>query len=141
MFTNRLFEQMDRLFGPAGFDSPDLSPPAYPPLSVWEDEDALYVESEIPGLAAEDIGVSVTDGDKLTISAERAPSAGSGEWLYQECMYGEFSRTITLPVTVDPNAVEANYEAGVLTVTLRKVESVKPRRIAVKAVLPALAAA
>ncbi|OWK35198.1 hypothetical protein FRUB_10040 [Fimbriiglobus ruber] len=56
-------------------------------------------------------------------------------------MYGEFSRTITLPVTVDPNAVEANYEAGVLTVTLRKVESVKPRRIAVKAVLPALAAA
>jgi len=144
MFANRLFEQMDRLFGPAGFDSPDLSPPApaYPPLSVWEDEDALYVEAEAPGLKAEDIGVSVADGDRLTISAERTPPANDrGAWLYQECGYGAFARTITLPVAVDPDAVEAKYEAGVLTITLRKAESTKPRRIAVKAELPALAAA
>jgi HSP20 family protein len=141
MFANRLFEQMDRLFGPVGFDSPDLSPPAYPPLGVWEDGDALYVEAEAPGLKAEDIGVSVADGDQLTISAERVPPTDGGGWLYQECGYGEFSRTITLPVAVDPDAVEAKYEAGVLTIMLRKVEAAKPRRIAVKAERPALAAA
>jgi HSP20 family protein len=144
MFANRLFEQMDRLFRPDGFDSPDLSPmvPAYPPLSVWEDEDALYVEAEAPGLKAEDIGVSVADGDQLTISAERIPPMNDrGTCLYQERGYGEFARTITLPVAVDPDAVEAKYEAGVLTVTLRKAETVKLRRIAVKAELPALAGA
>ena len=144
MFANRLFEQMDRLFGPAGFDSPGLSPsaPAYPPLSVWEDENAVYVEAEAPGLTAEDIAVSVAEGDQLTISAERTPPAiDRGAWLYQERQYGEFSRTITLPVSVDPDAVEAKYEAGVLTVTLRKAESTKVRRIAVKAETPALAAA
>lgn len=144
MFANRLFEQMDRLFGPAGLDSPDLSPmvPAYPPLSVWEDEDALYVEAEAPGLKAEDIGVSVADGDQLTISAERTPPMNDrGTCLYQERGYGEFARTITLPVAVNPDAVEAKYEAGVLTIALRKAETVKPRRIAVKAELPALAGA
>ncbi|VTR91629.1 Heat shock protein, HSP20 OS=Rhodopirellula maiorica SM1 GN=RMSM_05792 PE=3 SV=1: HSP20 [Gemmata massiliana] len=144
MFANRLFEHMDRLFGPLGFDGPSLSPPApaYPPLSVWEDADALYVEAEAPGLTAEDIGVSVADGDRLTISAERpAPPNEDGAWLYQECGYGAFSRTITLPVAVNPDAVEAKYETGVLTVTLRKAEAAKPRRIAVKAERPALAGA
>ncbi|VTR92777.1 Heat shock protein, HSP20 OS=Rhodopirellula maiorica SM1 GN=RMSM_05792 PE=3 SV=1: HSP20 [Gemmata massiliana] len=144
MFTNRLFEHMDRLFGPSGFDRPAPLPSAraYPPLSMWEDESALYVEAEAPGLKAEDIGVSVADGDRLTISAERpAPPNEGGAWLYQECGYGAFSRTITLPVAVNPDAVEAKYEAGVLTVTLRKAAAAAPRRIAVKAEVPALVAA
>ena len=141
MFANRLFEQMDRLFGPAGFDRPDWpsAVPAYPPLSVWEDENALYVEAEVPGLKAEDIGVSVADGDQLTISAQRTPPASDhGVWLYQERGYGAFSRTITLPGAVNSDAVEARYDAGILTITLRKTEATKPRRIAVKAPKPEL---
>jgi len=144
MFANRMFEHMDRLFSSLGFDAPEMSAPApaYPPLSVWEDADALYVEAEAPGLKAEDIGVSVADGDQLTIAAERTPPATDrGSWLYQERGYGAFSRTITLPVAVNPDAVEARYEAGVLTITLRKSEALKPRRIAVKAETPALASA
>lgn len=134
MFANRLFEQMDRLFGPAGFGSVDLSRTAHPPLSVWEDTDALYVEVEAAGLTAEDIGVSVADGDQLTISAERNPPPNNrGEWLFQECGYGEFSRTITLPAAVDPDEIEARYDAGVLVIALRKAAAAKPRRIAVKA--------
>jgi len=143
MIMNRIFDQMDRLLGPLGFDGPDLTTPepAYPPLSVWEDEDALYVEAEIPGVKLDEIGVSVADGDQLTIAGERN-SAGPDRaaYLYQERGYGEFSRTITLPVAVNPDAVEAKYEAGVLTVTLRKSEALKPRRIAVKAAEPVLAA-
>ena len=144
MFANRLFDQMDRLFGPLGFDGPDLSPqaPAYPPLSVWEDENTLYVEAEIPGMKLDDIGVSVADGDQLTIAGERHPTGlDRAAYLYQECGYGEFTRTITLPVEVNPDAVEAKYEAGVLTVALRKSEALKPRRIAVQAAMPALAGA
>jgi len=144
MITNRLFDQMDRLFGPLGFDGPDLSPPApaYPLLSVWEDEDTLYVEAEIPGTKLEGIGVSVAEGDQLTIVGERNPALPDGAaYLHQERGYGEFARTITLPVAVDPDAVEARYDAGVLTVTLRKSEALKPRRIAVKAAEPVLAAA
>jgi HSP20 family protein len=144
MITNRIFDQMDRLFGPLGFDDPDLSPlaPAYPPLSVWEDEDALYVEVEIPGTKLDDIGVSVADRDQLTIAGERNPSGPErAAYLHQERGYGAFARTITLPVAVDPDAVEARYEAGVLTVTLRKSEALKPRRIAVKAAEPVLTAA
>jgi len=144
MITNRLFDQMDRLFGSLGFDGPDLSPqvPAYPPLNVWEDEDALYLEAEIPGMKLDDIGVSVADGDQLTIAGERNPTGSDrAAYLHQERGYGEFARTITLPVVVDPDAVEARYEAGVLTVTLRKSEALKPRRITVKAAEPVLAAA
>jgi len=144
MITNRLFDHMDRLFGPLGFDGPDLAPPdpAYPPLSVWEDEDALYVEAEIPGVKLEDIGVSVADGDQLTLAGERNPMAPDrAAYLHQERGYGEFDRTITLPTAVDPDAVEAKYAAGVLTVTLRKSEALKPRRIAVRAAEPVLVAA
>jgi len=144
MFANRMFDQMDRLFGPLGFDGPDLSPqaPAYPPLSVWEDEDTLYVEAEVPGMKLDDIGVSVAEGDQLTIAGRRNSSGPErAAYLHQERGYGEFARTITLPVAVNPDAVEAKYDAGVLTVTLRKSEAIKPRRIAVKAAEPALAAA
>ena len=54
----------------------------------------------------------------------------------QECGYGRFSRTVTLPTPVDPDAVEARYEAGVLTLTLPKGAAAKPKRIAVRAADP-----
>lgn len=137
MWTNRLFEQMDRLFGPIGFDSPQAFPAPYPPLNVWEDEDNLYVEAELPGLKPEDIDVSVTERDQLTITAQRTPNAPEGAWLRQECGYGRFSRTITLPAEVNADAVEAGCDAGVLTITLPKMEQAKPKKIAVKASGPA----
>lgn len=142
MWTNRLFEQMDRLFGPIGFDSPQAFPTPYPPLNVWEDEDNLYVEAELPGLKPEDIDVSVTERDQLTITAQRTPNGPEGStWLRQECGYGRFSRTITLPAEVDAEAVEAGSDAGVLIITLPKMEQAKPKKIAVKAGAPALSAA
>jgi HSP20 family protein len=138
MWTNRLFEQMDRLFGPIGFDSPQAFPAPYPPLNVWEDEDNLYIEAELPGLKPEDIDVSVAEGDQLTIAAQRTPNAPEGgAWLRQECGYGRFSRTITLPAEVNAEAVEASSEAGVLTITLPKMEEAKPKKVAVKASGPA----
>lgn len=68
MFANRLIEQMDRLFGPVGFDAP-----AYPPFNVWEDHDHYCVDCELPGLQLDDIRVSVAEGNQLTIAGERTP--------------------------------------------------------------------
>lgn len=134
MWTNRIFEQMDRLFGPIGFDSPQAFPAPYPALNVWEDEDNLYVEAELPGLKPEDIDVSVTERDQLTITAQRTPnSPEGGAWLRQEGGYGRFSRTVTLPAEVNAEGVQASSEAGVLTITLPKMEQAKPKKIAVKA--------
>lgn len=142
MWTNRVFEQMDRLFGPIGFDAaaPATRPAAYPPLNVWEDDDNLYVEAELPGLSADAIDVAVADGDQLTVAGERTPCGpAGGVWLRQECGYGRFARTVTLPTMVDPDGVEARYEAGVLTLTLPKSAAARPKRIEVKpaAALPA----
>ena len=110
----------------------------FPPLNAWEDDDNLYVEAELPGLKPEDIDVTVTEGDQLTISGERRPCAPEGGGrLRQECGYGRFTRTITLPAEVDADAVEANYEAGVLTLTLPKMEEAKPKKITVRAAGPA----
>jgi HSP20 family protein len=137
MWTNRIFEQMDRLFGPNGFEGAQPFPrvSAYPPLNVWEDDDNLYVEAELPGLKPDGIDVAVTEGDQLSIAGTRTPGAPEGStWLRQECGYGRFTRTITLPTEVDADEVEATYEAGVLTLTLPKMEQAKPKKIAVKAI-------
>jgi HSP20 family protein len=128
MFANRLIEQMDRVFGPVGYDSPP-----YPSLNIWEDKDNFYVESELPGLKLEDIQVSVAEGNQLTIAGERTRhNTENTSWIRHESAYGKFSRVISLPAAVDSNKVAANYEAGVLTLTLPKSEAAKPRRIAVK---------
>jgi HSP20 family protein len=138
MLMNRMLEQMDRLFGPIGFDGAARMAPPYPPLSVWGDDDHLYVEAELPGLTREDLDVAVAEGDQLTIAGVRKPCGPeNGSWLRQECWYGRFSRTVTLPTAVNPDAVEARYEAGVLSLTLPKSEAAKPKRIAVKGAGPA----
>lgn len=130
MFANRLFDHMDRLYGPVGFDAP---PAAYPPLNVWEDADAYHIESEIPGLKLDDIHVSVAEGDQLTIAGERKPAAeGNATWLRQECGTGGFARVIRLPAAVDADKVEATYRNGVLELSLPKTERAKWKKIAVR---------
>lgn len=140
MWTNRIFDEMDRVFGPVGFDTAP-APAAYPLLNVWEDDDQFLVEAEMPGLKLEDIDITVTERDRLTIAGERKPDADDGRvWHSQECGYGRFSRTVRLPAMVEPDRVDARYEAGILRLSVPKHEAAKPRRIRVKpAELPAVA--
>ena len=132
MLTNRIFDEMNRLFDAAVADT-FAAPAAYPPMNLWEDDDNFYAEAEMPGLKLDDIQITVTQGDQLTISGERKPHADDNcAWHRQECGYGRFTRTVTLPAIVDVDKIEAGYDAGVLTLTLPKSEKAKPRRIAVK---------
>ncbi|MBN9169803.1 MAG: Hsp20/alpha crystallin family protein [Microbacterium sp.] len=104
------------------------------PLNVWQDENAIYVEGDLPGVDRATLEVTVTEGDKLAIHAQRpAPEKVEGvTWLRRERASGRFSRVLALPFPVDSEKVEATYTNGVLKVTLPKSAAVKPRTIPVK---------
>jgi HSP20 family protein len=125
---NHLFDRWSgegrRFFGLGG----------YPAVNVWEDNDAVLVEAELPGLDLKDLEIFVVGGNQLTIKGERKPvTVEKGLWHRQERGHGAFNRVLTLPFAVDPDKVDAKFENGVLTVRLAKHESAKPRKIAIKA--------
>lgn len=108
----------------------------YPGINLWEDGDVAYVEAELPGLGMDDIEIYVT-GNELTIAGQRRIDKPEGASFYrQERPSGRFSRTLTLPWEIEADKVEAKLRDGVLTVSLPKCESCKPKKIQVKA-LPA----
>lgn len=107
--------------------------PSFPALNVWENEESLFVEAELPGLTMNDIEITVV-GEELSIKGERrpCPSCEQATFHRQERGMGSFSRFVTLPVGVDAERVEAVLRDGVLTITLPKAAEAKPRRIQVK---------
>jgi HSP20 family protein len=129
---NRLSREMDRLFSRGG-NGGVMGVGTFPALNVWEDDDNLYTEAELPGFCMEDMEIYVT-GNQLTIKGERKPPQhDGGTWHRQECGYGKFSRMVELPGDINGENVSAEFKNGVLKVTLPKSEAVKPRRIEVKA--------
>jgi HSP20 family protein len=108
-------------------------PAAYPPVNVWDDDENLYLEAELPGVTREDLDITLTDGNRLTLKGQRKPAAvGQTTWHRQERSFGSFSRTLALPVLVDADRVEAHFALGGLRVQLPKSPKAKPRRIEVK---------
>jgi HSP20 family protein len=107
--------------------------PAAPALTLWEDENAVHAEADLPGLDPAKIEVTVNEGNQLTIQGERpATEAPGAVWVRQERPFGKFVRSITLPALVDADRVEAKYDNGVLRLTLPKHEAARPRKIIVK---------
>ena len=131
---NRLRNEMDRLFGRYGAAAPRRNGATeYPPVNLWEDDDNLYVEAEVPGFELDDLEMYVTGANQLSIKGERKqPQTEGGTWHRQERGFGSFSRMIELPGSVDSDKVSATFKLGVLTISLPKSEDVKPRRIEVK---------
>jgi HSP20 family protein len=131
---NRFHNEMNQLFGRFGVANGRNRQPGGPALNVWEDENAVYVETDLPGVPADKLDVSVTEGNQLTIQGERpAPEVANAVWHRQERGSGTFTRAVTLPTLVNADKVEARFEQGVLKLTLPKAEAAKPRKIAVKA--------
>lgn len=131
---NRLRDEMDRLFGRFGANGPrPFGANVYPAVNLWEDDNSLYVEAELPGFELNELEIYVTGGNQLTVKGERKqPELPSGTWHREERGFGSFSRMIELPNRVDSDKVSAEFKHGVLTVTLPKSAEVKPRRIEVK---------
>jgi HSP20 family protein len=103
-------------------------------LDVAEKDDAFLVTASVPGLKPDDLDITITD-NVLTIKGETKSDETIEEEQYhlRERRFGSFGRSISLPVTVDADNVEANYEDGILTLTLPKAEEARPHRIAIKA--------
>jgi HSP20 family protein len=130
---NRLQGEVDRLLGRWGVEMPRALAP-FPPVNVWEDGEAFYVEAELPGLKQDQVHVAVTNRSELTLQGERQPEeAAGGSWHRRERGFGKFQRVLTLPGPVDAEKVEARLEQGVLRLRLPKAEEARPRRIEVKA--------
>ena len=104
-------------------------------VDVYETADKLVVKARTAGISKSDLDVSISD-NILTISG--ILSGGEEEqttkWHIQECYWGEFSRTIALPVPVreDENSVKAELKDGVLTITFEKEKTEAPKRIAIQ---------
>jgi HSP20 family protein len=133
-----LREAMDRLFEKsvirprAGW----LAPAGAESLAVdmYETDEEVVVKTAVPGIKSEDIDVSIT-GDVLTIKGETKAEekVEKANYIRQERRYGVFSRSLSLPSTVVADKATAEFENGVLILTLPKAEEVKPKTIQVKA--------
>jgi len=104
-----------------------------PPVDVFEEADNIRISAEIPGVRPEDLKISL-EGNLLTIhGTKQQETEEKTERVHRyERTYGAFERSFTLPASVEPNDIKANYAHGVLTVTLPKSERAKPRQIEVE---------
>jgi HSP20 family protein len=127
--VNRLSTMFDRFFNDDIFRPLATSTLAAVPLSMWEDEDRLYVEVDAPGMTEKDIDVCVHAGDLVIRGERRSERQGKG---YDTRSYGKFEQRISLPATIKTERVDAKLANGVLSLAFVKNEEAKPRRIALK---------
>jgi len=133
--TVSLRDAMNRLFEES-FIRPSTRPTldTVPAVDVVETKDEVVVKAAVPGIKPEDIDISVT-GELLTIKGEfKSETKSDGASIIrQERRFGTFERALSLPTQVVADKAKAEFENGVLTLTLPKAEEVKPKTIKVKA--------
>ena len=123
---NRLFEPFARF---ATADEDLVSGTWAPPVDVAETQDKILVRAEVPGIKQEDISIEFENG-LLTLRGERKLEKTEGvTWHRVERIYGNFSRSFTLPRTVDPERIAATYREGILEIEVPKREEAKPKHI------------
>jgi HSP20 family protein len=103
-----------------------------PAMDLVEADEHFVLKADLPGLAEGDVSLEVRD-NALTISGERKAEHESRErgWYRVERSFGSFSRSLSLPDGIDPDAITASFDRGVLSVTIPKPEQRKPRRISI----------
>jgi HSP20 family protein len=127
---NRLFEDLmpTTRMGEEEFNTGTF----YPAVDIYEGEKEITLKAELPGIDKKDVHVDINDG-VITLRGERKIEKENKKENYHrvERSYGIFNRSFTLPTTVDPGKVKANYKDGVLSVTLPRKEEAKPKSIPV----------
>lgn len=128
--TNQLLE--DSFVRPSrGWGRGSAEQPYQLPLDVYTTPEEIVVSASLPGLAPDEVDISVDD-NVLTISANLRAPLENVDYVFQERPYGSFTRKLTLNVPVEADKAEAVFENGVLTLTLPKAEETKPKIIKVK---------
>src|SRR5216684_5096349 len=131
-----LQDLMNRLFrdprGPEGHDESLTTTSFAPAVDVYEDEHNITLKIEVPGIDEKDIDVRI-ENNTLTVHGERKFEMEEKEENFRrvERQYGSFTRSFTLPTTVDAEKVQAHYDKGILKVQLAKKAEAKPKQIKV----------
>lgn len=135
---NSLQQEMNRLFStffdtPTGGNGGSVGRRWIPAMDLVETDDHYVLSADLPGLSEGDINLEF-EGDVLTLSGERkSENAERSEGFYRlERATGAFSRSLTLPEGVDPEAVTATFDKGVLEVRIPKPEQRKPKKVAIQ---------
>ena len=106
--------------------------PWVPPVDIFETENELILKADLPDVNMADLDIQFENGT-LTIKGERRFDREAGNGYHRvERSYGAFTRSFTLPDTIDPEKVDAKFANGVLTITVAKKEVAKPRTIKVQ---------
>lgn len=130
--TSSLQEQVNRLFeGTFSRKSDDSTLTAWAPaVDVYETENELVIKADLPDISEKDLDVRV-ENNMLTVRGERKfeQQVKEDSYLRMERAYGSFSRSFSLPNTVDTEAIQADYKNGALTVTLPKRAESKPKQV------------
>jgi HSP20 family protein len=130
-----LREAMDRLFDDAFTRPISVSGVSgMPAIDMYQTNDDVVVKASLPGLKAEDVDITVT-GETLTLRGEFKQENEQKETSYhiREQRYGSFERSILLPTDVKADKAVADFENGILTITMPIAEEVKPKSITIKA--------
>ena len=129
-----IHNEMSRLFDnwhkPARYRAEGESLDWMPVVDILEANEHVEIRAEIPGLSEQDVQVSVTD-DVLTLKGEKTQKSEENDQKYHrvERSYGRFQRSFTLPTNLNPEDIKAKFTNGVLTVSIPKVQAVKPKEI------------
>ena len=132
-FDNLRREMLRLLDAGDGDTFGDLGAGVFPPMNITQDDNNFYLRAEVPGIKPKDISISAVR-NRVSLAAKREIQRENERVSYhrKELPEGSFNRTVTLPMEVDAERVDAKYADGILTVTLPKAEEAKPRQIMVK---------
>lgn len=131
---NDRFGQLIRSFfgDTAGFAGTGRLSPLAPPIDIEETDDAYLVDIDLPNVNPDDVTIEML-GEELHITGAFQQRERSGVLRRQNRPAGDFEYVVDLPSDIDPNRVEATYDAGVLKVTVGKAQDAQPRRIEIRA--------
>lgn len=120
--------ELSRFFGDEFLGSGDF----FPALDVYQDRDSVVAELSLPGIDPAKVDI-VIENDVLTVSgsSEEKEEVKREDYYRKEVRTGNFSRSVVLPMAVKADETKAKYDKGLLTITMPKEESVKPKKISV----------
>jgi HSP20 family protein len=129
---NRMNRLIRESYSPEGSEEALTTTTLAPPLDIYEDEHNIILKMEVPGIDEKDLDVSIQN-NTLTVHGERKIEKEEKEENFRrvERQYGSFTRSFTLPSSVDPGLVSARCDKGVLNISLAKKAEAKPTQIKV----------
>jgi HSP20 family protein len=129
---NRMYRAMRQPYGPEGPEEALTTTSFAPPVDIYEDEHTITLKMEVPGIDEKDIDVQI-ENNTLVVHGERKMEKEEKEENFRrvERQYGSFTRSFTIPVSVDTAQVNAHYDKGVLKINLAKKAEAKPKQIKV----------